>query len=372
MKDKETDGKLGTKPYKNENAVRWWRYLGKCVCKLGREWHTRVAQFRISPFLEKFHQRKFMEIFVKEQMKADISGIDKRLFEKILLVYDVKKLCKWAEEALYQIEKTNQEEAIKRKSEAGVLGGIFSWGAAKPEKKPTIQETLAQIFELIRKGMDTEAAQVNPKKNYHVLFMGEFRMKKAAIKLYHRSAGVRNETIEAQMDQLVLSCRKRKDGLDVDATIKSVGLLGVNEKDGETIRLISTSGGGEQYLKLSVSLTNQEETKKVKASLVMVLLQPILSLIEIADVLLPAGPDTEAVRVPGPGRGLETNPEDAAVAWQHREGLAHDAQVLAGEILLRHQRFHRLAHNRASAVEEQRPALARLGGPTWRPPCRLP
>ena len=68
--------------------------MGKCVCRMIREWHTRVAQFKLPPFLEMYHKRKFMEIFVKEKMKseASVTDLDKRMFEKILLLYDVKKL----------------------------------------------------------------------------------------------------------------------------------------------------------------------------------------------------------------------------------------------------------------------------------------
>eukprot|EP00831_Metopus_contortus_P002391 TRINITY_DN10880_c0_g1_i1.p2 TRINITY_DN10880_c0_g1~~TRINITY_DN10880_c0_g1_i1.p2 ORF type:complete len:275 (-),score=44.19 TRINITY_DN10880_c0_g1_i1:14-838(-) len=67
---------------KNENAVYWWKYAIKCIILLNRERRSHENQFNISTHLDKHYQRKFMEIFVKEQMKKPTTVYEQNQFEK--------------------------------------------------------------------------------------------------------------------------------------------------------------------------------------------------------------------------------------------------------------------------------------------------
>ena len=205
-------------------------------------------------------------------MRRSSSSTTSKSLTRIFFIKHYDASPRWAEDAVYQIERTSQDEVQKKKKTEGVLGGLFSWGAAKEEKKPAIQDSLKQIIELMRKSLDSEAAQQTVKKEGRTLFVGEFVIESAAVKLYQKAGAGIKETIEAQMGRLVLGCKKRADGLDVDATIKSVGLVGVSEQDGEVIKLISMPEQGEEYyFKLGVSMANNEDgAKKVKVDLATV------------------------------------------------------------------------------------------------------
>ena len=253
-----------------ENRVRWWRYAINCVRRINREMRTRVNQFKLSEDIEKFYQERFMEIFVKEHMKADVSELEKKLYDKLVLIYDQKKIFTWIREGLYQIEKNAQEE--KKKNKKGVLGGLFAWGMKKPpEEKKDIQATVKKIFELAMKEVD-EVKIEEDKSQFPLMFVGEFTILKSRIKLCSRS--MIKEKIEAQFDGISLILKKHYNGFLLSAKMQSIGLIHMSKPSNEIIRLISSSED-KNYLVLSFAFTKTKEITNIKTAFTLVLLYTI-------------------------------------------------------------------------------------------------
>jgi len=249
-------------------ARTWWRYAIKCILKANKERKTRINQFEVSPDLDKFYQTKFVEVFLNTHMKVGgVSELDQRIYERILNFYELKRINKWTYEALYQIEKNAQEEEQKKKKNAGLLGGIFSWGAKPEEKKVSIKDNVKQIFNLVTADIEN-GKLIEIKGDCSLIFAGEFEITKGRIKLYQKFSPTSKHTIEAQFDGLSLNVKKRNNGMQIDAKIKSVGLAGTSKPDGETLKFISNIWEKDgDYLILSVGIAEIDNTKKISVKL---------------------------------------------------------------------------------------------------------
>lgn len=251
---------------KNENAVHWWKYAIQSVKKLYREKRKGYAKsFQLSTAMDKYYQRQFLETFVKIQMKAtDITEKERKQYEKIVLIYDIQRLSKWLDEGLYQIERRNRLEAQKNKK--GMLGGFFSWGPPKEEKKVSLKDQLAEIFKVVRQEI-LQGKLEEVKGETNIILSAKFEIVEGTVKLSRMRDKFTKENTELRCKSLLLNFKHQNNGEYLDAGLRSIELVGITEPSKEIIPIIATEKQAEELLKLTFSLTNINSENFIKLTL---------------------------------------------------------------------------------------------------------
>lgn len=244
---------------KANGAKAWWKYAIRTICSINRA--------RASEVGGELYRRKYIAVFMKEYMKIEgVSELDKTIHDKAIFIHDLKAICKWTEEAVYQIEKDIQEE--KNKKPSGLLGGLFSWGAAKKEVKEEPKESAEDKF----KRLYQLAIQGFHNKNIEDFLIPHFSVE-LNIETVNTEFYTLTESIRGMVRKIRMEIKSVKNKIEGNLRVGDVKLSGVRLCDNETVDIMRTVGN-ENCFAVDCAYSDVDKEVKVLVKFVSFLIIP--------------------------------------------------------------------------------------------------